>query len=211
MPAQHVTEQDGNVADMTNRPLTERQTQVLGLLCRGWIVGRPLTYRQVGEALGVKSTNSVNAHFTALERRGLLERLSPARAHAPIAILPEGWRAWGATYFQAPELGPEEATRLAYDLAAWARLGRNSDVLSDDDALRQLPFEKLRLRAESAERQLLEATETNHVRLDALARAKDEITALRHQLLELTSRLPDGAPRSDHAFIDDDGPAYRSF
>ena len=36
--------------------------------------GYPPTVREIGERLGIRSTNGVNDHLAALERRGYLER-----------------------------------------------------------------------------------------------------------------------------------------
>ncbi|MBW2733001.1 MAG: transcriptional repressor LexA [Deltaproteobacteria bacterium] len=60
----------------TERPkLTKRQQQVLDFIqeCieeRGY----PPTMREIGEAMGIRSTNGVNDHLKALERKGYLTR-----------------------------------------------------------------------------------------------------------------------------------------
>lgn len=59
----------------SDRPLTERQRLVLA-----FIVGeierntRPPTLREIGRHLGISSTNGVNDHLMALERKGHLTR-----------------------------------------------------------------------------------------------------------------------------------------
>ena len=56
-------------------PLTERQQAVLDAI-RVHIAeyGRPPTLRWLGERLGIASTNGVNDHLKALERKGFLLR-----------------------------------------------------------------------------------------------------------------------------------------
>lgn len=55
--------------------LTKRQAEVLN-----WISdyqttrGRAPTIREIGDALGIKSTNGVNDNLKALERKGYIER-----------------------------------------------------------------------------------------------------------------------------------------
>ena len=57
--------------------LTERQKQVLQVFRDHQAIhGHPPTFREVGAAIGVGSTNGVNDHFRALERKGYLVRRS---------------------------------------------------------------------------------------------------------------------------------------
>ena len=62
--------------DSTMRqPLTARQQQALDFISncleqRGY----PPTLREIGEHMGIRSTNGVNDHLKALERKGYLER-----------------------------------------------------------------------------------------------------------------------------------------
>src|SRR6266700_982307 len=55
--------------------LTDRQQQVLGYI-RQSIVDRgyPPTLREIGARMGIRSTNGVNDHLRALERKGYLTR-----------------------------------------------------------------------------------------------------------------------------------------
>lgn len=74
--------------------LTKRQQQVLDFIqeCieeRGY----PPTMREIGEAMGIRSTNGVNDHLKALERKGYLTRqtlksraLQPADAGGALTI-----------------------------------------------------------------------------------------------------------------------------
>jgi repressor LexA len=55
--------------------LTERQAEVLRFIERRIAEqGYPPTLREIGEELGIRSTNGVNDHLKALERKGLLSR-----------------------------------------------------------------------------------------------------------------------------------------
>ena len=56
-------------------PLTDRQRQVLSFIgesirSRGY----PPTLREIGERMGIRSTNGVNDHLKALEKKGYLQR-----------------------------------------------------------------------------------------------------------------------------------------
>jgi len=55
--------------------LTERQRQILEFITkRIEEQGYPPTIREIGEQMGIKSTNGVNDHLKALERKGYLKR-----------------------------------------------------------------------------------------------------------------------------------------
>lgn len=55
--------------------LTRRQQQILDFITRRInIQGYPPTIREIGEEMGIRSTNGVNDHLKALERKGFLRR-----------------------------------------------------------------------------------------------------------------------------------------
>ncbi len=57
------------------KELTERQMQVLGYIARSLReTGYPPTIREIGTALSIRSTNGVNDHLKALERKGYISR-----------------------------------------------------------------------------------------------------------------------------------------
>lgn len=60
--------------------LTDRQREVLNLIATGLTAGDPPTYREMGRALGVSSTNVINDHLVALIRKGALQ---PKQARKP--------------------------------------------------------------------------------------------------------------------------------
>src|SRR5258708_33977677 len=56
-------------------PLTERQEKILSFIKKSIVdQGYPPTIREIGEHFGIRSTNGVNDHWKALERRGYLLR-----------------------------------------------------------------------------------------------------------------------------------------
>jgi repressor LexA len=64
--------------------LTERQLEVLRFISRQIEdAGYPPTIREIGEALDIRSTNGVNDHLKALERKGFLTR-DPVKSRALI-------------------------------------------------------------------------------------------------------------------------------
>jgi repressor LexA len=68
-------------------PLTDRQQAVLDFIARSIEKrGYPPTLREIGEHMGIKSTNGVNDHLKALEKKGYLEREDlKSRALRPIS------------------------------------------------------------------------------------------------------------------------------
>jgi repressor LexA len=91
--------------------LTERQQMVLDYI-RQSIVDRgyPPTLREIGARMGIRSTNGVNDHLRALERKGYLTREDmKSRALRPIGI--------GATAF-APRIGETPALPGLFDANA---------------------------------------------------------------------------------------------
>jgi len=65
-------------------PLTDRQLEVLRFIAQQIEeCGYPPTIREIGEALDIRSTNGVNDHLKALERKGFLTR-DPVKSRALI-------------------------------------------------------------------------------------------------------------------------------
>jgi repressor LexA len=84
--------------------ITAQQRRILAVI-REWIQqrGYPPTVREIGAAVGLRSTSSVAYHLDALERQGLLRR----DANAPRAVDIRGTQA-GA----APEGGDEDVAKV---------------------------------------------------------------------------------------------------
>jgi repressor LexA len=80
--------EEGHVRqDDVKEPLTDRQRAVLDYIGRSIEHrGYPPTLREIGEHLGIRSTNGVNDHLKALEKKGYLEREDlKSRALRPIS------------------------------------------------------------------------------------------------------------------------------
>src|SRR5215211_3679515 len=76
-------EEGGHMADA----LTERQREILDYITSSISDrGYPPTLREIGEHFGIRSTNGVNDHLKALEKKGHLRREDlKSRAMRPIA------------------------------------------------------------------------------------------------------------------------------
>jgi repressor LexA len=76
--------------------LTERQVEVLVHIARSMrSTGYPPTIREIGLALDIRSTNGVNDHLKALERKGFIER-DDAKSRA-LTLTREAWDLVGPT------------------------------------------------------------------------------------------------------------------
>jgi repressor LexA len=83
---------------MDRHLLTDRQREVLEFIQES-IVGRgyPPTLREIGERMGIRSTNGVNDHLKALEKKGYLIREDlKSRALRPVKM-PDGSASMTAT------------------------------------------------------------------------------------------------------------------
>jgi repressor LexA len=74
--------------DDAKEPLTDRQRAVLEYISQSIERrGYPPTLREIGEHMGIRSTNGVNDHLKALEKKGYLEREDlKSRALRPISF-----------------------------------------------------------------------------------------------------------------------------
>ena len=86
-----------------NEPLTERQEKILSFIKKSIVEqGYPPTIREIGEHFGIRSTNGVNDHLKALERKGYLMR-GELKSRALSVI--EGGKAAGGRF---PKIGRRE-------------------------------------------------------------------------------------------------------
>src|SRR3954468_11455186 len=76
------------VRDGEKEALTDRQKAVLDFISRSIEKrGYPPTLREISEHMGIRSTNGVNDHLKALEKKGYLEREDlKSRALRPISL-----------------------------------------------------------------------------------------------------------------------------
>src|SRR5258706_1501842 len=74
--------------DESKEALTDRQRAVLDFIGQSIEQrGYPPTLREIGEHMGIRSTNGVNDHLKALEKKGYLEREDlKSRALRPISL-----------------------------------------------------------------------------------------------------------------------------
>ena len=71
-------------------PLTDRQKAVLDFISRSIERrGYPPTLREIGEHMGIRSTNGVNDHLKALEKKGHLRR-EDLKSRAMRPVMPDG-------------------------------------------------------------------------------------------------------------------------
>jgi repressor LexA len=92
-------------------PLTDRQQKILSFIKRSiQDQGYPPTIREIGEAFGIRSTNGVNDHLKALERKGYLLR-GELKSRALSVI--EGGMPGPQTGGRFPSLSPSRKPQLA--------------------------------------------------------------------------------------------------
>ena len=73
---------------LPNKSLTKRQKEVLEFIVEHINTNHlPPTYREIGEELGIKSTNGVSEHVNALIRKGYIERPQSDRNLARSLVL----------------------------------------------------------------------------------------------------------------------------
>jgi len=119
--------------------ITDRQKAVLDFIAscideRGY----PPTLREIGNHLGIKSTNGVNDHLRALERKGYLTRedmKSRTLRPTPMAIqalgLPYGGTGLGALAAQSPEPLPDNVLPFPSRRPTLVEGGADDDDLVD--------------------------------------------------------------------------------
>ena len=102
--------------------LTERQERVLAEIRKSIRDrGYPPTLREIGEAMGIRSTNGVNDHLRALERKGFLTRTDMASRGI---TLTEHARSNGGEVADAAGSGVKDRALIVFDTPARARSGQ---------------------------------------------------------------------------------------
>jgi len=103
--------------------LTDRQQQVLDFIAASISErGYPPTLREIGERLGIRSTNGVNDHLKALEKKGYLAREDlKSRALRPIGHAGPSSAAAGHAGASGPSV---DAVSLGDDLVEIPLIGR---------------------------------------------------------------------------------------
>jgi len=116
--------------------LTDRQLEVLRFIAREIEErGYPPTIREIGEALEIRSTNGVNDHLKALERKGFLTR-DPVKSRALIptsaareALSGEG-HARGGDLLKFPG-GPKPGSRVV-EIPIIGRVAAGQPILAQE-------------------------------------------------------------------------------
>jgi repressor LexA len=113
--------------------LTDRQQQILDFISSSITErGYPPTLREIGEHFGIRSTNGVNDHLKALEKKGVLRREDlKSRAMRPITAPP----AAQSTQQQADVI-PIRRASLGNVLPIHDGIG----AASDDDTMAEIPI-----------------------------------------------------------------------
>jgi repressor LexA len=118
--------------------LTDRQLEVLRFIARQIEDnGYPPTIREIGEALDIRSTNGVNDHLKALERKGYLTR-DPVKSRALIPtpqareVLGGGVRASNVVPFtRTPAVGLKQTGRLV-EIPILGRVAAGQPILAQE-------------------------------------------------------------------------------
>ena len=107
--------------------LTDRQQQVLAFISESCSTrGYPPTLREIGERLGIRSTNGVNDHLKALEKKGYLIRHDlKSRALRVVNFQPGASEGEDTAELEIPELPPAE--RVHRDGPTHVTLGQAND------------------------------------------------------------------------------------
>jgi len=116
------------VRDDTRGVLTDRQREILEFITQSIEErGYPPTLREIGTHFGIRSTNGVNDHLRALEKKGYLQREDlKSRALRPVAIGPAGARAGG----RAARGRPDPRTADIVDVPLVGRVAAGAPLLA---------------------------------------------------------------------------------
>jgi repressor LexA len=116
--------------------LTDRQLEVLRFIARQIEdQGYPPTIREIGEALEIRSTNGVNDHLKALERKGYLTR-DPVKSRALIPT-PKGrealaGRASGAQVISLASRAASRSVSRLVDVPIVGRVAAGQPILAEE-------------------------------------------------------------------------------
>jgi repressor LexA len=116
--------------------LTDRQLEVLRFIARqSEEQGYPPTIREIGEALDIRSTNGVNDHLKALERKGYLSR-DPVKSRALIptdrAREALGGRSGGAQVIPFAPRGPARGASRLVEVPIVGRVAAGQPILAEE-------------------------------------------------------------------------------
>src|SRR5829696_2889122 len=106
--------------------LTQRQREILDFISASIVErGFPPTLREIGEHFSIKSTNGVNDHLKALEKKGHLRR-EDLKSRAMRPVLPDG----SGEIVSLGALAPHHS-----------RMGSDVQLIADnDDEMAEIPI-----------------------------------------------------------------------
>ncbi|AKU90511.1 transcriptional repressor LexA [Vulgatibacter incomptus] len=178
--------------------LTERQRAILQFVTEHIVDQRfPPTIREIGQAMGIRSTNGVNDHLKALQRKGFLERGEmKSRALVPTKL---AWRLLGIRQPAGPPIPASEPTPPARSLRSitGGKTAEAPEVRPDVDTVEVPVLGRVAAGAPI----LAEESFDSSVRVDPsmLGRAtRDEVFALR---VKGDSMIGDGILDGDLLFV----------
>jgi repressor LexA len=103
--------------------LTHRQREILDFISASILErGFPPTLREIGEHFSIKSTNGVNDHLKALEKKGHLRR-EDLKSRAMRPVLPDG-----------------NGEVVPLHRGGFGRMGSNVEMVSTDDDMAEIPI-----------------------------------------------------------------------
>ena len=118
--------------------LTDRQLEVLRFVARQIEdAGYPPTIREIGEGLDIRSTNGVNDHLKALERKGYLAR-DPVKSRALIPtdrareLLGEGAASQRSNVIPFAKGGAPRATSRLVEIPIVGRVAAGQPILAQE-------------------------------------------------------------------------------
>lgn len=122
--------------------LTKRQAQTLEYIRQSIEErGYPPTLREIGEYMGIRSTNGVNDHLRALERKGYLRREDmKSRAlrlvgEAPEVLADEGADTEQSTAGHVPHAAPSNDSDTLLDIPIVGRVAAGLPILAEEHVI----------------------------------------------------------------------------
>jgi repressor LexA len=192
-----------------SRPLTARQRRVLAVIS-AWIEaeGRPPTLREIGQELGIASTNGVRDHLQALIEKGYIHR--DERSARGIRLVGgargEGRRASGG--------GPRDGGRPVAYVPVVGRVAAGEPVLAeqnvesylavDRDLIREGEVFALRVQGDSMRDAGILDGDYVFVRQQGTAEPRDIVVAL----LDDETTVKRFVPAGDEIRLEAENPAY---
>jgi repressor LexA len=111
-------------------PLTERQEKILSFIKKSLLDhGYPPTIREIGEYFGIRSTNGVNDHLKALERKGYLLR-GELKSRALSVI--DGGRSRGTSFPKRKELSAAGGAEVA-EIPVVGKVAAGAPILAQEN------------------------------------------------------------------------------